>query len=318
MSEELQNTNNNEREIDLIDLMGRFFNWFGNICKTVFLGILYFIVRNRYLYLVVIFVAAVVSVIKIKTEVEYYNCEMVVRTNSISSSEALRMINTWNYVQSIGDDAISSAIKVINGFFMLDYNRDGIYDGMEVYSAKEVTDTAKINDRMNDIFCVKAQIYNANMSLTKISRALIDYMSSDPWVVERNKFRLDKDQEIVDRINEEIYALDSLKSVDYFSNKNLYDIERNDGLLLVGEKNKYLYHKDILDLLNRKHKIEESLNNQDPFVIIRDFSVPMVAVNNPHNIFTNSLIKMLLVSTVIILIFDRRKRIKLLIENSKE
>lgn len=315
MSEENQSNQVDNQEIDLIDLMCRFFNWCGKILKSVFYGILYFLIRNRYLYAVVFLLVIVLTIYKSVFSEKYYNCDMIVQTKSISATEAVKMINNWNYRQSL-DSLLSGAVRNINGTYVLDLNKDGLGDEIEEYTAKIVTDTARLNRRMPNEFCVQAQIYSTDVPLEDVSKALIDYMSSDPWVINRNEFQNMRNKELLASFDKELSMLDSLQVTEYFLRDDRYRIEKNGGMMFVGEKNKYLYHKDILDLLEQKHKLESNVY-LEPFRIVQDFSIPMEAANNPFNIFKHSLAMILSIATILIFFYDRRKSFKALIEKSK-
>lgn len=317
MSEEIQNTGNDEREIDLIDLMGRFFNWFGNICKKVFFGILYFIVRNRYLYLLAIVIVVISTCVKSKYAVKYYDCTLVVQTKSVKSSEIVNLINNWNYKQSLPEDLLS-AIKSIKGTYMLDYNRDGIGDEVEKWTGKVVSDTSIINKRLTDAFCVNAQIYIADNDtiLDAIRDALLEYLCNDNWVIDQTKTRQREGDLLMNRIDKEITILDSLELSEYFESNDKYKLDKNGGLTMISEKEKKLYHSDLISLVYQKNSIGRNYYSE-PFKIIQDFSLPLQAVNNPFANFTKSFLLIILLATIVILIIDQRKGLKKLIEDSK-
>mgnify|MGYP003293591047 CR=1 FL=1 len=317
MSEELQNTNNNEREIDLIDLMGRFFNWFGNICKTVFLGILYFLVRNRYWYLAAIVVVIILTSVKSRYAVKYYDCTLVVQTKSVKSSEIINFINNWNYRQSLPKNLLS-AVKSINGTYMLDYNKDGVGDEVEKWTGKVVTDTAIINKRLVDIFCVNAQIFIADNDtiLDAIRDALLNYLGNDQWVIDQNKKRQNEGKLLLGRIDKEIAMLDSLEQNEYFESNDKYKFDKNGGLMMISEKEKKLYHNDLIGLVYQKNSIERNYYSE-PFKVIQNFSLPLQAVNNPYANFTKSFLFVMFLATIIILIIDQRKGLKKLVDESK-
>lgn len=319
MEENNQNLNSEEREIDLIDLMGRFFNWFGRTFKTVFMCVLYFFIRNRYLYLVTITLIVVVSVSKSLLSEKYYDCEMTIQSKAVNASSVVNLINDWNYKRSLPEQLVNK-IKSINATYLLDYNGDGIGDAVEKHTGKVVTDTAIIKRRMHGDFCVQIQIYNAdNVDLLNTIRdSVISFISNDKWIRKQNEIRQNENHVIVDRIESEILTLDSLKYVEYFVSKDNYSLEKSGGLLMVSEKDKHLYYSDILSLLTKRLANERSFYFTEPFVVVRDFSTPMKAVNNPLYIFKSLAILILLLATVIIIIYDQRNNIKILIENSKQ
>ena len=122
---------------------------------------------------------------------------------------------------------------------------------------------------------------------------------------------------MIARIDKEMAELDSLKHTDYFDVNEKYKMEKNGALMMVSEKDKHLYHNDILYLLAKKQSVERDLY-PEPFKVIQDFNTPMISVNNTVNNFKTNAIVILLLATIIALLFDQRKNIKLLIEKSKK
>lgn len=318
MEDQKQPIDCDEREIDLIDLMSRFFSWLGRVCKSVLLGITYFLIRNFYFYFAAIVLVVVLSLLQGKFADKYYYCEMVVQSKAINATEAVNLVNNWNYKIQLPDTLIGG-IKSINGTFVLDYNRDGYGDDFEVYGGKFSRDTAIVNSRLSDVFCVQAQIYNADnrITLEEIKKELFEYLESDSWVINCNKIRQEENLAMIARIDKEIAVLDSLKETEYFNASERYKMDKNGALMMVSEKDKHLYHKDIIDLLGQKQEVERDFY-PEPFKIKQDFSTPMESVNNLFNNFKQNLVVILIITTLIALFFDQRKNIKILIEKSKK
>ena len=317
MEDQKQPIESEEREIDLIDLMGRFFSWLGRVCKSAFLSTIYFLVRNFFFYLVGIVVVIVLTMWQGKFVSMYYYCEMIVQSKAVNSAEAVSLVNNWNYLAQMPDSLVKN-IRSIKATFILDYNRDGVGDDYETYSGKAQRDTVIINSRLSDAFCVQAQIYNADnrVMLNEIKNELFKYLGNDSWVINCNKNRLEGTQAMIDRMNKEIAILDSLELTDYFDASKRYQMDKNGALMMVSEKDKYLYYNDIFDLLEQKREVERDFY-PEPFRIIQDFSTPMVSVNNTSNNFKQNLLLIMLITTLVALLFDQRKNIKLLVEKSK-
>lgn len=318
MADQNQIIESDEREIDLIDLMTRFFSWCGRVGKSALLSTTYFFVRSFFFYLVAVVLVIVLTVLQGKFASKYYYCEMVVQTKAVKSSEAINLVNGWNYARQLTDTLMGS-IKSINGTFVLDYNNDGIGDGFETYTGKWTRDTSFVNHRLNDVFCVQAQIYSADnkVILDEIKKALFEYLDNDSWVINCNKIRQEEGKAMIARIDKEMAVLDSLKHTEYFDVNEKYKMEKNGALMMVSEKDKHLYHNDILYLLARKQSVERDLY-PEPFKVIQDFNTPMISVNNTVNNFKTNAVVILLLATIIALLFDQRKNIKLLIEKSKK
>ena len=317
MEDQKQPIESEEREIDLIDLMGRFFSWLGKACKSALLNTTYFLVRNFFFYLVGIVVVVVLTIWQGKFVSMYYYCEMIVQSKAVNSAEAVSLVNNWNYLSQMPDSLVNN-IRSIKGTFILDYNRDGVGDDYEVNSGKAQRDTVIINSRLSDAFCVQAQIYNADnrVMLNEIKNELFKYLGSDNWVINCNKYRQEENKAMIARIDKEIAVLDSLKNADYFNNGERYKMDKNGSLMMVSEKDKHLYHTDILELLEQKQEVVRA-SYPEPFKIMQDFSTPMVSINNTSNNFKQNLLLIMLITTFVALLFDQRKSIKRLIQKSK-
>lgn len=315
MANELQNEPQ-EQEIDLIDLIGRACRWTGNLISKTFTTIVYFLIRNRYWYLILLAIIAITTIISYKTRDKLFTCSMIVETQRVNSSDVINLINQWNY-NSSNTNTNNNYIKAIHGCYMLDFNQDGFADKIEDYTGRVITDTILLNRRMNDRFVVEAELFNADNKdvLTDVKTQLFNYLNNDPWVINRNEIIKDEQKNMIARIDKEINQLDSLKSTEYFSENSQYKLDKNGGLMMVSEKDKHLYHKDIILLLSQKQEIERNFYDE-PFKVIQDFSEPMQEDNNFFSILKHWLIIGLLLGSILIIIIDNRKSIKTLIEKS--
>ena len=85
--------------------------------------------------------------------------------------------------------------------------------------------------------------------------------------------------------------------------------------MMVNEKDKHLYHSDIILLLAQKQNIEHNLYDE-PFRVVQDFMQPMQEDNNLSAITRKNGAIIFLFGTIVILFIDNRKKIKPLIEKS--
>jgi len=319
MANEIQNEIQNEpqeQEIDLIDLMGRACRWIGNIIVKVTSSIVFFLIRNRYWYLLVFGLFVISTTINYLLREKTYTCNMIVETRRVNASDVINLINKWNYNSESNK---TKNIISVHGCYLLDFNKDGIADKIEEYNDAEITDTAILNKRMGGRFVVEATLYNAENEevLNGVKTKLFDYINNDAWVINRNNIIINEQKNMITRIDKEIEQLDSLKNSEYFSENNQYSLDKSGGLMMVNEKDKHLYHNDIISLLGRKQSIERNLYDE-PFKIIQDFSIPMLEDNNLVSIIKTNLILMLIFGTIAIILIDNRKRIKILIEKSEK
>ncbi len=325
MAEEFQTTNNGEREIDLIDLLGRFFSWcgkaivaIGKLIYSVFLWVFLFFYRTwKYYLIALLFVAALFAY---KTRMpKYYDCNMRVQSMCVNSSYPINLVNDWNYKLQL-PDSISQQIIDVNATYLIDYNGDGHPDAVEEYDSKAMKDTttAYARKRMTHFFNVQVQLFIKEDStiLDSIRSALMEYLSNDAWIAEQNRIWQVQNAATIKRIQKEIEILDSLQMKEYFGENSRFGIERDGSFLMISEKDKRLFHDEILKLLGREQSAERYFY-PEAFRVIQDFTIPTTPVNTTMYNAKKSFKYIILLATLVILILDRRKAIKAFAEKAK-
>lgn len=314
MSNESSNQRNNN-EVDLIELYNKFCSWVGKIVKNFIIGTLVFFYKHRYAYLFVIVVSVILAIVTKVITREYYVSEMIVKTARIPAADVIKFVNDWNYKIDLGQKLLSD-IKSVKCTYLLDYNRDGVCDAIEPYTENIKTDTAYINNRMPNYFCVQATVYNIESISLSIEQALLYYLSKNEWITKMNKLMVEQQKSIIARIDKEIATLDSLEKHDYFNNGDVLDVKKSgNNMFVVSEKK--LYHNDILMLLDKKNKIEQDLS-EEPFQVVQSFSIPRQEQNNLVAIFKKSFLIVFCSLTVFLFIFGKRKRIMEIINTHKD
>ncbi|MBO7146025.1 MAG: hypothetical protein J6W13_14535 [Salinivirgaceae bacterium] len=327
MAEDINNENNQEREIDLIDLMGRFFNWLGNafvklaiLCKNAVLWVIKFVIRNWLLYACACILVVGMTFYK-NTQPPYYDCSMRLECMCVNASYAINRVNSWNYKIGLSDD-ISKQIRHVDASYLLDYNGDGNADAAEEYSTQARKDTTSRYTRMRmaHTFDINIEIYIAKDStiLDSIRNAIMAYLYNDNWIQEQNILWQRESKNRISRLDKEIEILDSLQKKEYFTKEDKkFGAERDGSFLMISEKDKRLYHSDLINLTNSKLSIEHKLYDE-PFKIIKDISIPVSPINTVARNAKHSFLYIMFFATIVIFIFDRRKWIKSLIQESKE
>ena len=174
---------------------------------------------------------------------------------------------------------IIKKIKDIKATYLLDLNKDGKWDVVEETDNDIVTDTAILNRRSYGNFCLQLEVYDTTI-LQTLSNKLFDYMGNNKRVKEMNEIRIKQQKELLPAITQEIIDLDSVKKVEYFEN-NKVSKEKSGNLLIMNEKERKLYHTDILALIQKKQNLERDLFlYPNPFEIIQDFSAPRTEENS--------------------------------------
>ena len=329
MEEERNSENYQEREIDLIDLMGRFFNWLGKafvqlgiLCKNSVLWVIKFLIRNWILYTCACVFVVGSTFYKTNTLPPYYDCNMRLECMCTNASYAINKVNGWNYKIALSD-SISKQIRHVDASYLLDYNGDGSADAVEEYNSQAMKDTTSAYTRMRmaHTFDINVEIYIAKDStiIDSVRNAIMAYLYNDKWIQEQNALWQRESKNRISRLEKEIEVLDSLQKTEYFNNKDgkKYGVERDGSFLMISEKDKRLYHGDLIGLTNSKLSIEHNLYDE-PFKIIKDISIPVSPINTIRQNARHSFLQIMILATIIILIIDRRKWIKSLIKESKD
>ncbi len=307
------------QEIDLIELFSNIGNWIGdkitwllNIAERIF----YFFLRNTLWFALFIITGAAIGYFSHKVAKLYYHSEMIGYSHTISNIEVIQSLNNWNYGAEFTDED-REKIKAIGATYVLDINKDGRWDMVEDLETLNSLDTNIMKQRLYGNFCIQIEVFDTVM-IPKIKTKVIDYLSNNKRVIERNEIRLRQQEQMIPKLQKEIVDLDKLKSIEYFE-KNRPTTAKLGQMLLIGEKETKLYHKDVLALFKQKQAIEKDLFlNKDPFEIILDFSVPATEENNITLLITKYIKISLILGFLIILFFDQRKFIFKQIKRAKE
>lgn len=322
MAEEFQTTNNDEREIDLIAVLGKIFRGIGNAIVAIIKAIRYvivwallFVYRTYKFYLIALIFVVGLFIYK-QSQPKVYECNMRLQTVCVNATYAINLVNNWNYNLYLPEN-ISNNIKSITAAYMIDYNGDGSPDAVEDYSSKAMKDTTAFfaKKRMIDYFNVEIKlcIEEDSTILKKVGDELMNYISNDKWIIEKNGIWQNQYGVTISRIRKEIAILDSLQKKEYFSDTKKTGVERGDngGYLMVAEKDQRLYHNDLLALLNKEQALERN-KYPEPFRVIQSLAIPRLPINTTKYNAIYSFIVVMFFATIIIFLYDRRKTIKAL------
>ncbi|MCK9207402.1 MAG: hypothetical protein M0P66_09855 [Salinivirgaceae bacterium] len=315
----MNDTKNAPQEIDLIELFSKIGNWIGNQIKWFFnliLAIFYFFLRNTFWFFLVILIGILAAFVFHKTARLYYHTELVGYSHTISNIEVIQSINNWNSSTIFTEDEMDN-IKNIGATYLLDINNDGLWDMVENIDDMGKMDTSIMKQRTYGNFCIQIEVYDT-LLISRIKEGVMNYLSNNQRVLERNEIRLRQMEQLIPKLQKEIIELDSLKKAEYFSN-NKPTVAKLGEMLLIGEKETKLYHKDVLELIGQQQKIERDLFlTKEPFEVILDFSVPTKEENSLFYLMTRFVGISLLIGFFIILFFDQRKFVFDQIRKSKE
>lgn len=288
MNNDMQPKTQTTDEIDLLELfnrMGRsikkgvvaFFNFIVNIL----LGIIKFYYLNKIFIGIFILIFGLLGLFVSYITKPYYSSTLVGRSNTLSNFEVISMIDNLTKVTESKDSiALSqmlnikvseaSKIKNINAFWAYDIDLDGVPDFIDYSKNYEIKDTSV--RRISDRFYITAEVYD-NRIFSNLRIGIYNYIKNNPLIASINNNRIKQTQERISKINEEISKLDSLQKFEYYEKDRIVPKVGANQLVLFTEKDRRLYHEEILGLYNERLALEKSIDvYPEPITIIQDFT----------------------------------------------
>lgn len=305
------NKNNEVQEIDLFELISRLTKSISKFLNAI----VYFFFRNIRLFALTFAVSIILAFIVKAVTKPVFKSDMICYTNTITSTEVVNLINNWNYKKDFSEIELKE-IKSIKAFFVLDVNRDSIWDLIEDKSVNDQKDTSLISLRMSKIFCVRVETSNEGALIDKsMKQKILSFLEVDIRVSQMNQVRVEQEKNMIAKIDKEIKDLDSLKRLQYFAESSTKGMK---DLTILNEKEQRLYHSELIELYKQKQQLESNLFLfQKSFEVIQNFSIPRVEENPLTKLLKSFTLNGFLIGLVLIFLWDRRLKIKELIEKSK-
>jgi hypothetical protein len=155
---------------------------------------------------------------------------------------------------------------------------------------------------MQDRFDIQIKI-KSPQDLDKVREGIISYINSNQLFQERNRVRLNQNQELLARLNIDIKQLDSLQKVKYFEETRKRTSQTGGQIVFMQEQNTQLLYNDIYALYSRKQYIESEMEiNKGIVTVLSDFSVPSTRINGII-FYTKKILPSFIIVTIIALIF---------------
>ena len=173
--------------------------------------------------------------------------------------------------------AEANTLLSINSYFFI-VRRDGISDRVD-YGNEFDPKKDTINNRMNDRLLLVA-ISKDTAIYPSLLGKIKNFLESNPIISEENAIRLKHIDEKIEMINNEIHLLDSLRKKEYFS-KEAETQAKLDQTILLSERERRLYHNDILGLEYSIQGLQwEKEIKPDGVRFLTPFKVDSTPVNN--------------------------------------
>jgi hypothetical protein len=308
---------NEKKEVDLFDILSMLSRKCAGMIMAVghaLAWILRFAYRKRSFVVVAVVAALVFTAYWSRPTNRRYQMEAEIRINVIDAFYFHDQVASLNRFCVNNDRVAMSSLLGLkpqvcnrilsaNSFFYIDKLRDGTPD--EVCYGRYVADTTK--RQMEDRLLIRLVVSDTtNMAL--LQKGLQYYFDHNPIVVKMNAERLSQLDGRISSIGKEVQLLDSLRRIQYF--KKTDPDMKLDGSLFLTEKDKQLYHGDILSLekdmnSNQYERVvnANSVNFASEFVLIK-------VLNTFQRTLALSLPISLLAFFFLALLLDKRGAIK--------
>lgn len=330
MTEEKKTQSNDE--IDLIEvakktaqLAGKATNKLGELLliffKGIFTGTMFsirFLFRNSIIIIAFAILGFFAGNLYMKMAKPYYKTSATIQSNTIPNASLIDYINRIHTL-TLNQDSISLSeqlnitvseaanIKDLQAFWMIDKNKDGIADEVD-YNNSFTPDTISNTVRINNKFFVQLLTYNPE-NIVNTQTGLETYINTYPRISQISEVKKQNLEREIDRINNEIIILDSLKKYEYFVRERelmKYKqnvVKLNELLLQTGsnvEEPTRLLHTNILELANTNlENIRQLELETEPYIFLSKF----VKVNNPVDLNTETGIRIKMIALFVLLSF---------------
>jgi len=201
----------------------------------------------------------------------YYSAYMIVNT-SLSDEDVFEVVRSIKYsVQEKDYHAIEKKLNVSNA----DCQRIRDFDIENVLVASGWDIEGKTTSLVkSELFKItvdfsrssnKDDLQEQRAFIDTIRNGIVNYINDNPYIRDRQKYSKIAISNMIDEIGVQLKKLDTLQ-------KSVIEQKSQRGQVVVENANKQSFSSDILALLERKLKLEESLQLDRPVMIVEDFN----------------------------------------------
>jgi hypothetical protein len=285
MSENEANKNVRNDEIDLLDLfrrMGKTINHWVHALGRAFLISVVFLLK-RWIPLGLSIIAGVtVSFLTRSIKPALYTSDMTLKSNFVPCSEMINYINKLNTFSKEGNiPALSDALSIefdtnscylvdIGAFWIIDEKHD---DSPDYVDYENSFDYDSSNVRIIDQFDIRVRV-SIPQKLPAIRDGILSYINNNAFFQRRNKVRLKLNEDMLARLNYDIYQLDSLQKIKYYVETMDKKSQVGGQMIFLQEQKTQLLYSDIYSLYSRKQDLESEMALKNEIVtLMSDFSM---------------------------------------------
>jgi hypothetical protein len=286
MSENNTNKVVRNDEIDLFDLfnrIGRTIHRWANATGRTFLVIVVFSLR-RWLPFTISLLAGIGFSYFLKVSSEsVYSSDLVLRTNAVPNADIISYINRLHSFclessktsltnnLTLPTEAIQNILD-ISAYWIIDKGRDGVPDEVDYNNDHNIYDT--VNVRMQDRFDIRVKI-KSPQELLLLQNSILAYIKKEPFFQQRNLLRLKQNQELLARLDYDMFQLDSLQKIKYFQETKSREPKIGGQMIFLQEQKTQMVYPEIQTLLSKKQSLETEKELYSEIVtVLSDFNLP--------------------------------------------
>ncbi len=278
-----------KKEIDLIDIIQVIFNYirkFFLYVKDVCVWLVRFLFQAKWFLIIAVACGIAFSFYASRKSNLFYKGEVEMRFNIYDAyfyknltnflNVYLKEENRASLVQTLQiSPEVAANLALIDSYFFID-NSTGVLevDYANKFETQKDTTIRRINDRLMLVVVSRDTTIYPDL-LGKIKY----FFENNPTVLEENAIRLQQIDQKIGMLNNEIVLLDSLRKKEYFK-KETGSQAKLDQTILLSEKERRLYHNDILGLEYTIQGLQwEKTMKSDGVRFLTPFRVDPVPVN---------------------------------------
>ena len=268
-------------EVDIITLMKKTSNVIGGFFKKMGKNFLYFIrfSYKNFKLLAVFLLIGVAAGVVYSQYFKVYKADTIVRINIADASMLFDLAKTLDAKvvseQLLSEklnlsDSVVDAITSIKPHFIIDYFNNGtpdFYDEKDTFEEKDTLEV-KMQDRLG-ITVETKQLH----SFSQIQNGISYFFNTYPAFKEEKEMRQSQLKQAIEYAASEAKRLEKLSEIEYLKEPTKISLSVDTTALLVGEKPRQLYYKDVRKMLQLKDSLEKVLMySADVISVIKPFT----------------------------------------------
>ena len=203
--------------------------------------------RNKYIILAFAVIGIITGIYKASKTESYYQTEMIVKT-------ALEPEVVYNQLQILSDFRSSNNIALLAEELNITKGNAQQIKSIKIEEIEEIEESSLIK--------IVLEAHSTNI-IPKIKRGIVNYTKSNKYLNEQLQTKQKHYKQYLNEISE---ALEILRK-----KENKKNGSENPNEIIIGEEG---YAGQIIQLMDKKEKVETNLSQNKPLNIIKNFHIP--------------------------------------------